>query len=431
MDTSLSVMQTKRRRALSEKDIEREKANDETLERMKQSEILWTDVQYAHEIFEDFDKFTLLHAGPPITWEKMSGPMKGAIAAALIYEELAKNPTEAFELASSGKVKFKPCHDHGAVGPMTGITSYSMPLYVVENQTFGNKAYSTINEGAGDVIRFGAFSDNTIKRLNWIEEVLAPAFKQTIQAMGGLDLNYLISQAVQMGDELHMRNGASSALFIKTILPPLMETVSDSKVLNEIVAFLTSKNDQFFLNLAMCTGKATMDAAHGIPHSSIVTAMARNGVEIGIRVSGTGNKWFTAPAAEVKGLYFSGYSEKNANPDIGDSAIMETIGLGGFAMAASPAVVKLLGAGGFQEALSYTNNMYQINWEESSRYRIPNLDFKGTPTGIDIQKIVDTNVLPVINTAIASNEAGVGMIGAGVAEAPIAMFQEAWKDLSQ
>jgi hypothetical protein len=402
-----------------------EQANKKAVENMTNSQAFWVDIKYAHEVINGMDKYTLLHAGPPIKWEGMSGPMKGAVIAALKYEGLAENDEIAFEIANSGKIKFEPCHHHNAVGPMTGITSYSMPLYVVENKDFGNFAYSTINEGAGDVLRFGAHSDNTVKRLKWIEEVLAPNFKKLINHIGGINLNLIIAQALNMGDELHMRNGSSTALFIKTIIGSLIEIVDDKQQLKDITKFLTTNNDQFFLNLAMSAMKVSADAAHGIKHSTIVTAMARNGVEIGIRVSGLGDRWFTAPAAEVEGLYFSGFTASDANPDIGDSAIMETGGVGGFAMASAPAIVRFLGAGGYQDAINYTMDMYEICAAESHQYTIPNLDFRGTPTAIDIRKIVETGIQPAINTAIAGKEPGVGMIGAGVSKAPMKMFEDA------
>lgn len=402
-----------------------EQANELALTKMNQAQPIWTDIKQAYEVFENFDKYTLLHAGPPITWEKMSGPMRGAVIASLLYEELAETEEEAIQLVEEEKITFEPCHHFHAVGPMTGVTSYSMPLYVVENKAEGNKAYSTINEGAGDVIRFGAYSENTVKRLKWIEEILAPALKKLVNRMGGMNLTIPISQAVHMGDELHMRNGASTAVFLKAIMPHLVEVVENHQDLKDITKFLTTNNDQFFLNLAMCASKVTADAGHGIEHSTIVTAMARNGVEIGIRVSGLGDRWFTGPAAEIKGLYFSGYTEEDANRDIGDSAIMETAGLGGFAMAAAPAIVQILGAGTYEDALEYTNDMYEICYSENVHYTIPNMDFRGTPTGIDLRKVVETGITPVINTAIASKEAGVGMIGAGVAIAPLEMFEKA------
>lgn len=402
-----------------------EKANEKAIKNMTEAQAVWVDIKPAHEVIEGMDKFTFLHSGPPITWEKMSGPMKGAVVAALKYEGLAENDEKAFELAGSGKLKFEPCHHYNAVGPMTGITSYSMPLYVVQNKMQGNYAYSTINEGAGDVLRFGAHTDNTVKRLKWIEEVLAPEFKKLVHAMDGVNLNLIIAQALHMGDELHMRNGSSTAVFIKNIISSLIDVVEDRNVLKEIIRFITTNNDQFFLNLAMCACKVSADAAHGIEYSTIVTTMARNGVEIGIRVSGLGDQWFTAPAAPVEGLYFSGFSESDANPDIGDSAIMETGGVGGFAMATAPAIVRFLGAGGAQDAINYTMDMYEICVAESTQYTIPNLDFRGTPTGIDIRKVVETGILPAINTAIASKEPGVGMIGAGVSRAPLEMFENA------
>lgn len=402
-----------------------EQANKKALNHLKNAQAVWVDIKPAHEVLTGMDRYTLLHSGPPITWEKMSGPMKGAVVAALKYEGLAEKDEDAFALAASERIKYEPCHNRNAVGPMTGITSYSMPLYVVQNKDFGNYAYSTINEGAGDVLRFGAYSESTVRRLKWIENTLAPAFKKLVLAMGGVNLNVIIAQAVHMGDELHMRNSASSALFLKSIMKDLVDVVEDKQVLNEVITFLTNNNEQFFLNLAMCACKVSADAAHGIEHSTIVTAMARNGVEIGIRVSGLGDQWFTAPADQVEGLYFSGFSVEDANPDIGDSAIMETGGVGGFAMAAAPAIVKFLGAGGFRDAINYTMSMYEICDSESGQYSIPNLDFKGTPTGIDIRKVVETGIEPIINTAIASKEAGVGMIGAGVSRAPMKMFEDA------
>lgn len=402
-----------------------DRANAQALKNMRNAQAVWKDIRYAHEVFEDFDKHTLLHAGPPVDYARMSGPMKGAVCAALKYEGLASTDEEAFALAESGKIRFQSCHHRNAVGPMTGITSYSMPLYVVENADLGNVAYSTLNEGAGDVLRFGAHTENTVARLKWIETVLAPEMKKVVAKLGGVNLNVLIGQAVHMGDELHMRNGSSTAIFIKAIINALVEVVEDPAVLKEITRFLTTSNDQFFLNLAMCASKVAADAAHGIEHSTIVTAMARNGVDIGLRVSGLGDRWFTAPAARVQGLYFSGYTEEDANPDIGDSAIMETAGLGGFAMAAAPAIVRFLGAGGFRDAVGYTMDMYEITSSESLHYTIPALDFRGTPTGIDIRKVVETGIQPAINTAIASKLPGVGMIGAGVSKAPMKLFEDA------
>lgn len=399
-------------------------ANQEAVKRLNEAQPLWVDVVTAKEALK-LDKHTLLHAGPPLTFETMSEPMKGAVYAALKYEGLASSDDEAQTLAASGNITYTPCHHYGAVGPMTGIISASMPLICVQNETHKNLSYATFNEGAGDVARFGAYSENTVKRLKWIETVLAPAMKQALLVDGPINLKVLIAQAVNMSDELHMRNNASSTLFTKAIIERLVKTSDDLETLHTIVKFLTTNNDQFFLNFAMAAAKASADAAHNIPHATMVSAMARNGVEIGIRLSGLGDQWFTAPAAEVAGLYFPGYTKDDANKDIGDSAIMETYGLGGFAMVAGPAIVKILGAGTYQDALNYTMEMYEITLSESKDYTIPNLEFRGIPTGIDCIKVVKSGSLPVINTAIASKKAGVGMIGAGVARAPMPMFIEA------
>jgi hypothetical protein len=402
----------------------RDNANREAVSRLKNAQPVWIDVVPAHQAL-GISKTTLLHAGPPIAWEAMCGPMRGAVIAALKYEGLAQNDDEALALADSGQIQFEPCHHYGAVGPMTGVTSASMPLIVVENKALGNRAYSTLNEGAGDVLRFGACSDNTVRRLKWIETELGPAMRQVVLKAGGINLKSIIAQALNMGDELHMRNGASTALFIKTILPWLTETCTDPVKLNAISRFLTTNNDQFFLNFAMASAKCSADAAHGLAGSTMVTAMARNGVNIGIRVSGLGNTWFTAPAAEVNGLYFPGYTIADANRDIGDSAIMETLGIGGFAIAAGPAIVRILGSGTVQDALRNTLDMYDITLSESDAFTIPNLDFRGSPTGIDVIKVLQSGLTPLINTAIASKNAGVGMIGAGIAQAPLLLFTQA------
>ena len=308
---------------------------------------------------------------------------------------------------------------------MTGVTSYSMPMICVLNKENGNYAYSTINEGTGKGIRFGSCGQDTVDQLVWLEKVLAPALKATVLAMGGINLKMIISQALAMGDELHMRNNAATNLFVKTVAETLSEVVESRANLTQIMHFLTWNNDQFFLNFAMAANKACADAAHGIEHSTMVTAMARNGVEIGIRVSGLGDRWFTAPAAEVAGAYFPGFTAEDANKDIGDSAIMETGGIGGMAIATAPAIVRFLGAGKYRDAVNYTTSMYEITLSEQDQYAMPDMDFRGSPIGIDILKVVETGIAPIINTAIACKRPGVGMIGAGISQAPLAMFEEA------
>lgn len=398
-------------------------ANQEALNRLKNASPRLVDIRQAKDVLKDFDKYTVLHAGPPIDYPRMCAPMQEAVHAALIYEGLAENRDSAKQLAESGRIRFETCHEKGAVGPMTGVTTWSMPLFVVENTANGNLAYSTINEGAGDVIRFGACTDRTISRLHWIEEELAPALRKAVDHMGGLDVSAVMAQALSMGDELHMRNIASSMVLLHRLAAPLAQVCGGE--LGRIMEFLTNRNDQFFLNIAMASNKSAADAADGIKESSIVTAIARNGVEVGIRISSLPGQWFTAPAPLVDGLYFSGFSQEDANGDIGDSAIMEVNGFGGFAMAASPAIVRLLGIPDTNEALEFTKTMRNICIGEHQKYTIPGLNFAGLPLGIDIMKVAETTITPGINTAIVSKRPGDGMIGAGLSRVPFEAFEKA------
>ncbi|WP_406676955.1 DUF1116 domain-containing protein [Moorella sp. ACPs] len=398
-------------------------ANEEAFKRYAESQPVLVDIGRAIDVIAGMTPDTILHAGPPLTWERMSGPMRGAVIGALIYEGRATTPEEAEKIAASGAVTFSPCHEHGAVGPMAGIISPSMPVFIIHNQTYGNDAYCTLNEGLGKVLRYGAYSNEVIERLKWMEKVLAPSLKKAIRLSGGIDLRALIAQALHMGDELHNRNKAATSLFIRAIAPYLIRAELPGDDLVDILNFING-NDHFFLNLSMPAAKAMLDAAHGIKGSTMVTTMARNGTEFGIRVSGLPGRWFTGPAQMVKGLYFPGYNEADANPDIGDSAITETAGIGGFAMAAAIAIVQFVG-GTPGDALGYSRRMYEITLKENPYFSIPIFDFRGTPTGIDVRKVVETNILPQINTGIAHREAGVGQVGAGLVNPPWECFAAA------
>ncbi len=404
--------------------IDIEKANEEAISRINKGEPVLVDVKYRHEILPDLDRKTILHAGPPLAWGDMCGPLKGAIIGAIRFEGLAETEEEAEKLAASGEITFRPNHDYDAVGPMTGLTTYSMPVFEVENTAFGNKAYCTINEGLGKVMRFGANDDSVLDRLRWIRDELAPAVKQTIHAMGGVNLKVLLAKALAMGDEMHQRNIAASAMFCREFFPPLSKTITDIDVLQRIIEFV-SGNEQWFLNLAMAAGKATMDPVRDIEGSTVVTAMARNGTNFGIRVSGLGDTWFEAPVEQPRGLYFPGYSAEDANPDIGDSTIVETFGFGGMVMASAPAVTQFVGASSVDEAIRFTREMGEITIGKSPHYVMPTMNFEGAPTGIDIRAVVETSILPVINTGIAHKKPGVGQVGAGIVTPPLKCFQDA------
>lgn len=369
---------------------------------------------------------TFLHAGPPIAWEDCSGPMRGALVGAMLYEGLAASPEEAVALGP--EIELSPCHHHRAVGPMAGVISPSMPLAVVADADGDGAAYTTLNEGLGKVLRYGAFAPEVIDRLRWMERVLAPTLDAALRRIDPIDLRSLIGQALQMGDDGHNRNRAATSLLLRELGAALLEGDDPSRDRAEVFRFMHA-NDHFMLNLVMASAKVGVDAASGVAGSSLVTAMARNGTEFGIRVSGTGDAWFTAPAPEVDGLYLGSFTAADANPDLGDSAITETVGLGGFAMAASPAIVGFVG-GTAADAVRRTLAMYEITLVEHPHYRIPFLESRGTPTGIDAIRVVRTGVMPVINTGIAGKEPGVGMVGAGIVEAPVACFLQAVRALA-
>jgi hypothetical protein len=405
-----------------------DEANLTALEKVQSAEPVLIDVVPAREAMPGLVEGVLLHAGPPIQWEAMANPLKGAIIGAIRYEGWALGEGEADTLAAGSSVAFHPAHHFDAVGPMTGIITPSMPVFVVENRTGGNRAYCTINEGLGRVLRFGANDDSVIDRLRWIQTTLGPALKEAVNRGGPIELRPLMAQALAMGDEMHQRNVAATSLFFRTVAPSLVGGSVGGASLEEIARFLVS-NDQFFLNLAMAAAKATMDAAKSVEGSTMVYAMSRNGTDFGIRVAALGDRWFTAQALMPDGLYFPGFGAEHANPDMGDSAILETLGLGAFAMAGSPAVVGFVGAGRFQDALNYTHEMGEITVGRHTHLLIPNLDYEGVPCGIDLRRVVETSIAPAINTGIAHKEAGVGQVGAGIVRAPMECFNQALEAL--
>ena len=398
-----------------------ENANAEALRRILRAEPVLTNVCRAGELIPRLDADRLiLHAGPPISWDRMCGPLRGAICGAVVFEGWAPDLAAAEELAASGALEFAPNHHFGAVGPMTGVTTRSMPLLVVENRAHGNWAACTINEGLGKVMRFGGNDAEVLARLAWLRDEFGPLLGKALRS-SPVELNPLIARGLAMGDEMHQRNVACTSLLLRALAPSLA-AVGGS--LERAFGFMAG-NDQFFLNVAMAMGKSILDPARGIDGSTIVTAMARNGTDFGIRISGRGHEWFTAPVEMPQGLYFPGFSAADANPDMGDSAILEAVGLGAFSMAAAPAVAGFVGAGGFAEALAMTRAMAEICSARHPQWRIPALEFAGAPVGIDARRVVESGIAPAINTGIAHRRAGVGQVGAGVARAPLACFESA------
>jgi hypothetical protein len=400
-----------------------EKANATATERMMEARPVLVGLGKAREVVPGMRENLLLHAGPPITWARASGPMRGAITGALIFEGKAKDMAEAQALVESGEIELEPCHHHQAVGPMAGVTSPSMSVYILENKTHGNRSYSNLNEGYGKVLRYGAYSDEVLNRLRWMEEVMGPVLADAIEASGGLDIRALLAEALHMGDEGHNRNKAGSILFTTRLAPFIAKVAPKPEVAADILKAL-GDNALSVLNPVMAACKAMADAAHGVEGSTIVSTMARNGTDFGIRVSGLGDRWFTAPVATPVGLYFPGFTAEDASGDIGDSVITETAGIGGFAMASAPAIVTFV-SGTPKDAINATLEMYEICAAEHKYFTIPPLDFRGTPTGIDIRRVVEKGITPRVNTGIAHKDPGVGQVGAGLVRPPMAMFEEA------
>lgn len=404
-----------------------EEANRAVIAKVVGSQPVLVDNVRAKEVIPQFAENNgkvILHAGPPVAYENMPDPMQGSCVGAVLFEEWADNEADARKMLENGEIKFIPCHHCNAVGPMGGITSPNMAVFVVENKADGNRAYCTMNEGIGKVLRFGAYSEEVVERLRWMRDILGPTLGKALRTLGGLNVNPMIAKAIAMGDEFHQRNIAASLVFLKEVAPVITEMDMDEKDRYDVIKFL-SDTDQFFLNIMMATGKAVMDAARTITDGTIVTAMCRNGYEFGIRIAGMGDEWFTGPVNTPQGLYFTGYDGEDACPDMGDSAITETFGVGGMAMIAAPAVTRFVGAGGYEDALRTSNEMTEIVIDRNPNFIIPTWNFQGTCLGIDARLVVEKGITPVINTGIAHKVAGFGQIGAGTVHPPIECFEKA------
>lgn len=403
--------------------IDIEKANATVVERFMEARPVATTLAKAIEVVPGFKDNMLLHAGPPVTWERMSGPMKGAMVGALIFEGKAKTAEEAEKMLAGGKIEFSPNHEHMCTGPMAGVISPSMLVYEIENKTHGIKCFSNLNEGRGKVLRMGAYSQDVLDKLRWMENTLGPTVKTALEAMGGIDIRAILSKALHMGDDGHNRLDAASVLWTTQLAPWIAKTAKNTDTAFEVIKFL-GENALSILNPVMAGCKTMTAAGHNVEGSTIVTIMARNGTDWGIKVSGLGDKWFTAQSPIVKSLYFPGFTEKDACRDIGDSVITETAGIGGFAMANAPALVTFIG-GVPKDAINTTLDMYEITYAEHKQFTVPLLDFRGTPTGVDIRKVVEKQITPRVNTGVAHKDPGVGQVGAGVASAPMSLFEDA------
>jgi Protein of unknown function (DUF1116) len=408
-------------------DPRRHAANTTAAERMLAAGAALVDVRPASQAV-GLPRDHFLHAGPPVTWERASGPLRGGLIAGMLLEGLADSPEQAERRLASGEVTWEPCHHRGAVGPMAGIVSSSMWMMELHDQVHDNTAWCSLNEGLGRVARYGAYSHDVIERLRWMSEVLGPLLAQAVRINGPIDVKAIVAAMVQMGDEGHNRNRAGTLMLLRDLMPAMIEAEPPTSDLVDSVRFI-SGNDHFFLNLVMPAAKLQTLAGAGVPGSTLVTTMARNGTDFGIQLSSTGDQWFTGPAQLADGLYLGSFGPDDANPDIGDSAITETAGLGGFSMATAPAIVRFVG-GTVADALATTRRMYEITVAENPAYAIPILEFRGAATGIDVVSVLRTGILPQINTGMAGKVAGTGQVGAGLVTPPMDCFVAAISTLA-
>ena len=399
-------------------------ANQEAFEKITNSHQILVGFEKAIDVVPGMTKTMILHAGPPIKWEDMCGALRGAVTGAIVYEGLAKTIEEAEKVAASGGVQFSPCHEHDCVGSMAGVTSASMYMHIVKNKTYSNVSYTNLSEQLAKILRMGANDQSVIDRLDWMRDVHGPMLSAAMKLAGEIDLRLLLSQAIHMGDEDHNRNFAGSLLLMQELAPYIIQTDFTNEQKKDVFEFVKS-SDYFSGPTWMAVAKNAMDAAHGVENSTIVTTMCRNGTEFGIRVSHMdGFQWITGPAQQVMGPMFAGYTPEDSGLDIGDSSITETFGIGGFAMAAAPAIIPLVG-GTVEDALNYSRDMMDITTGTNPNITIPILNFRGLATGIDVIKVIETGMPPIINTAIAHKDAGIGMIGTGLVNPPFEVFEKA------
>ena len=407
----------------------RREANERALAAMLDVTANLVDVAPASELL-GLEPGQFLHAGPPIEWARTSGPLRGALMGGAALEGLVEDPEDAVPLFEAGtSVQLEPCHHRAAVGPMAGVVTPSMWMFVLEDPRTGKRTHCSLNEGLGKVLRYGAYGPEVLTRLRWMRDVLGPLLQRAVRATGPVDVTGILTQMLQMGDEAHNRNRAGTLMMLRDLSPAMVTSGMDTADVAESLRFIGG-NDHFFLNLAMPACKLALDAARGIEGATMVVAMARNGTDFGIQVAGTGDEWFTGPAQVAEGLYLGDYGPDDANPDIGDSAITETAGIGGFAMATAPAIVRLVG-GSVPDALATTRRMHEITLGENQRWTVPVLEFQGVPSGIDVTRVCRTGILPQINTGMAGKQAGVGQVGAGLVTPPAEIFPQALARLAE
>ncbi len=398
-------------------------ANKQTFDRLVKADPVVVDVRPAIEVVPGLDRNTILTSGPPLAWPGYTGGQREAIVGGALFEGLAGSRDEAIAKLDRGQIKVAGCHDFGCVGSLAGIYTASMPVFVVENRAAGNVGFCNMYEGSNPRrLNYGVYDEGVRERLLFVQNEVVPVVAEAVRRCGGIALKPIMKRALTMGDELHSRNAAAALLFLREMVPSLLAMAgSGSEPITRAVKAVTD-DQYFFLRLSMAAAKATADAARNIERSSVVTAMAFNCQGFAIRVSGLGDTWYTGPHATVQAKLFEGHSEDEIAWMGGESIITETVGLGGFAQAAAPALQNYQG-GSYEPMIARNKELYAITVGENPDYLIAALGYRGTPTGIDIFKVIESAVLPVMDIGVAGRDGG--QIGAGIVRAPMACFKAA------
>jgi hypothetical protein len=382
------------------------------------------DVLPLSEAVPDFDRSTVLTSGAPLEWRQYRGGQRNGVIGGAIFEGLARDAADADRKLTAGEIHVRSCGDYRCAGSLVGIYTASMPVLVVENRASGNRAYCNLFEGVSRYrLNYGVYNEDVGRNLRFLHDVIGPTLGEAVRLTGGIPLLPIMKRALHMGDELHSRNAAATLLFTRELFEPLMQVQPQMpKEVKETLDYLRS-SDYFFLRLSMAASRAAADAAHGVDGSSMVTGMVFNCQDFAIRVSGLGDHWFRGPHQTMFGAkLFEGFTEADVEIMGGESTFNETAGLGGFAQAAAFPLQEYQG-GSADKMVEANLAMYDITLAEHPELKIPYLGFRGVPSGIEIHRVVETGITPIMDIGVAG-KAG-GQIGAGSFRAPMECFQHA------
>eukprot|EP00005_Dracoamoeba_jomungandri_P005154 CAMPEP_0174260516 /NCGR_PEP_ID=MMETSP0439-20130205/9811_1 /TAXON_ID=0 /ORGANISM="Stereomyxa ramosa, Strain Chinc5" /LENGTH=472 /DNA_ID=CAMNT_0015344773 /DNA_START=55 /DNA_END=1473 /DNA_ORIENTATION=+ len=408
-------------------------ANKKALEIFYKADLVLEDIRPAKELIpamKDNPRLILV-SGPPVTWKQMCGAQKGAVKGMIMLEGWADTPEGAEKLAESGEVTIEPNHAHDSCGPMAGTISPNFPIYAVRNQAFGNVAFSRPADLAQ---QFGDF--NHLEDVRWWQEGVAPHLSKALRNCGGLPLNEIHKLALEMGDESHNRNNAFTALFSYDLTTEMIKAGVPNDNILAIMDWFNYKtwNSQSgvraCLGLVMASAKATLDPAKGIPYSTFVTCMARNGYEFGIKIADSGDTWYSAPSPFPEGKFFPPYKQTDAGRDMGDSAITEANGWGSNVLNGALAFLNGLPAT-VQRAHEITAENKSLMVGRNPYLKAPAYDFEGVPQGLDFRLVHTKKLLPWINTGITHRDAGHRVIGRGLSKPPQRCFDQALEAMAK